>query len=217
MDSSRFDRLTRELAATTSRRGMMKLIAGATVALGVTTIVAPSSRAQPSAGCVGAGESCDTDEACCGRLTCGDAGTCGGPSAGCGEPGYSCATNDECCQGFYCNDYGICAGAAECAEAGGGCDADEICCGSLICDGGYCGPSSECTPISQICADSAECCADLLCINSVCAYQLPDTGVADGPSGSAGLMTTAIAGGAAAIVAAKVLRSQSVTDPTSER
>src|SRR3954452_24807265 len=98
MDTTRFDRLARELATTPSRRGMLKLLAGGALALGVTAVRVPSLLA---ATCVGDGDACTADGDCCGRQTCQDDDTCGGPTAGCAEVGTACASNDECCQGFY--------------------------------------------------------------------------------------------------------------------
>ena len=157
--------------------------------------------------CVPAGGDCSESD-CCDGLTCFE-GLC--VIEECLEEGADCAPG-ECCEGLVCFE-GLC---LPCSGDGEFCEISDDCCGTLICVDSYCAPQDDCIPISQICEDSAECCDDLLCINYVCAYKLPNTGVADGSSGTSGLLTTAIAGGAAALVAAKVLRHKPASDTPSE-
>jgi len=181
MDGTRFDAMTKALATGRPRRGVLKLLAGAAVALGATAVGAPALRAQT---CVGDGEDCADDGDCCGLQTCGEDGTCGGPTAGCVAAGEDCA-NESCCQGYYCNDAGVCSAAAECASEGGGCDADEACCGDMTCDE------------DRRCAAAA----------TDGTTDLPNTGIGDGGGGVTGLLGAGMVAGAAAYLAGKALRS----------
>jgi hypothetical protein len=237
MDGTRFDAMTKALATGRSRRGVLKVLAGAAVALGATAVGAPSLRAQT---CVGDGEDCTVDDDCCGRQTCGEDGTCGGPTAGCVAAGEDCA-NESCCQGFYCNDAGVCSAAAECASEGGGCDADEACCGDMICNEdrrceaattvAECAVDGDCAGAGEICCGGVcaaiECCTDDADPNARCAEgtacfegycdpvgsetdgttELPNTGIGDGGGGVTGLLGAGILAGTAAYLAGKVLRS----------
>jgi hypothetical protein len=158
--------------------------------------------------CQTVGEICEVDENCCDGLICGG-GLC--VIEACLEEGADCAPG-ECCDGLVCFE-GLC---LPCSGGNEFCETSDDCCGVLICVDSYCAEPDDCLGLGAWCEDSAECCDDLLCINSYCGYKLPDTGVADGSSDSSGLLTTAIAGGAAALVAAKVLRHKPETDTASE-
>jgi hypothetical protein len=162
MDTTRFDRLTREFAATRSRRGVLKLLAGAVGALGVTTLAGSSSLAQT---CQNEGGDCSVHADCCGSLGCLD-NTCAGVQAGCADPGEFCDSNDACCQGFYCNFDSVCAAAPECAGDGEGCDADEACCGRQTCDetNRTCGGPTA----GPDCAEDRDCATEELCCDGTC-------------------------------------------------
>jgi hypothetical protein len=190
VNTTRFDRLTRELAAGTSRRRVLKMFAGAAVALGATAVISPTSRAAAcgdpgaectvnddccqgfycnfdgvcagAAECAGAGGGCDADEACCGRLTCSEEDrTCGGPSAGCAGAGESCDTDDACCGRSICRDDGTCGGPS----AGSGCAADGDCATDEICCGGACAAIACCIEDDD---PNARCAAGTSCFEGVC-------------------------------------------------
>jgi hypothetical protein len=160
--------------------------------------------------CVPEDEECSQVVECCEGLFCAEIS---GAGESCVPAGGDCSESD-CCDGLACFE-GLCV-IEECQGEGEICEVSENCCDVLICEGGYCVPPDDCLVLGEWCEDSAECCGDLLCINSYCGYKLPDTGVADGSSDSSGLLTTAIAGGAAALVAAKVLRHKPESDTASE-
>jgi hypothetical protein len=203
MDDNRFDRLTRKLATTPSRRGVLKLLGGAVVALGATAVIVPSSRAQSSAECVGAEESCTVNEDCCGRLTCGEDGTCGGPSAGCVGAEEACTVDEDCCGRLTCGEDGNCGGPS-----------DEICC-----DG-------ACAAIACCIGDddpNARCPEGTSCFEGVCdeigsgtdggdtdgVTELPSTGAGpDSDETSAWLLGAAALGGVAAMAAARLRTSR---------
>jgi hypothetical protein len=163
--------------------------------------------------CVPEDEECSQVVECCEGLFCAEISGAGEFCVSCVPAGGDCSESD-CCDGLACFE-GLCV-IEECQGEGEICEVSENCCDVLICEGGYCVPPDDCLVLGEWCEDSAECCGDLLCINSYCGYKLPDTGVADGSSDSSGLLTTAIAGGAAALVAAKVLRHKPESDTASE-
>jgi hypothetical protein len=163
--------------------------------------------------CIPEGVECSQAVECCEGLFCAEISGSGEFCVSCVPAGGDCSESD-CCDGLACFE-GLCV-IEECQEEGEICEVSENCCGRLICDSGTCIPPDVCVPLGEICEVSAECCDDLVCINFFCAFELPDTGVADGSSGSSGLVTTAIAGGAAALLAAKVLRSKSTADTSAE-
>src|SRR4051794_9352625 len=130
MDTTRFDHLTRELATATSRRGVLKMLAGAAFAFGATTLVAPSSRA---ATCAEPGQGCTVNEDCCQGFYCNDDGVCAG-AAECASAGGGCDADEVCCGELLCGEDRTCAAAVsagpECA-ADSECATDEICCGGV--------------------------------------------------------------------------------------
>lgn len=159
--------------------------------------------------CIPDGVECSQVAPCCEGLECIE-GFCDVPEE-CIEDGGNCSAG-ECCDGLVCFE-GLC---LPCSGGNEFCEISDDCCGVLICVDNYCAEPDDCIGLGEICDDSAECCGDLLCIDYYCGFELPNTGVAEGSSGSSALLTTAIAGGAAALVAAKVLRNKPAGDTSSE-
>jgi len=175
MKTNRFDQLTRDFATTRSRRGFMKLLAGAALAMGSTAVRVPSLLA---ATCVDANGECTVDGDCCGRLTCQEDGTCGGPSAG-----SECAGDDECADGEICCG-GTCAAIACCIDDE---DPNARCAAGTSCFEGYCDPIETTTVETGTGGTTV----------------LPGTGTGGSDDHSASmLLGAAVLGGAAAAAAA---------------
>ncbi len=181
MDSRHFDKLTRSFAAGTSRRGALRLLAGAAASGFAPFLYAGRSQAQevglaPGASCTSSSQ-CGQDG---GSVICADNGLTGDGSLNCcrTEGGY-CASGNGCCGALacvanVCTGAGepvtgglplgsACASSAECAVSGNGaviCASNEIASdGALNCclvEGGYCG------------ADSSVCCGDSFCVGGYC-------------------------------------------------
>ena len=100
MDGQKFDKLTRSLATGTSRRTLMKLLGGATIAgvAGVAVTKAPAAYAQAGTGCtLGTEEPCGDDTlVCC--ATAESYGTPGGAQI-CTSGMTGCQASDECVTG----------------------------------------------------------------------------------------------------------------------
>lgn len=157
--------------------------------------------------CVVEGGNCSEGQ-CCDGLECFE-GICYPQE--CQTEGEICEVAENCCEGLHCHE-GYCA----CFGVEQSCDVPSDCCPGLVCIEGYCAESDDCAGLGEICLDSAECCGDLVCVDYFCGYELPNTGVGDGSSGSSGLLNAAVAGSAAALIAAKVLRRKSASDASNE-
>jgi hypothetical protein len=155
--------------------------------------------------CIPEGVECSEVAPCCEGLNC-MTGVCEGVEE-CVEEGGNCSAG-ECCDGLVCFE-GLC---LPCSGDGEFCEISDDCCGDLICVDSYCAPPSDCADIGEICEVSADCCGAYICVNYYCGLDLPDTGVAGNSSGSSAALTAAIAGGAVAAVAAKVLRDKPMRD-----
>jgi hypothetical protein len=183
MESTRFDRITRELAIGSSRRGVLKLLAGTAVALGATTIAAPSSRAQEA--CAQPGDDCAINEDCCQGFYCNDDGICAG-AAECATEGGGCDADEICCGDLICGDDRMCAAPA---SAGQECAADEECASDEICCGGVCAQIACCIEDDD---PNARCPEGTACFEGYCdpiggetdgATSLPETGAGPGAEG----------------------------------
>ena len=165
--------------------------------------------------CAEVGEDCSEID-CCNGLACQESdSTC--VEQECQEAGDICEFDENCCGDLLCVGSLCTPPDGECVHQGEICEISDECCGNLICVDYYCAtPDGECADIGEWCEDSEECCGKLICDGNYCTYRLPNTGVADGSSGSSGLLNTAIAGGAAALVAAKVLRRKRVDETPTE-
>jgi hypothetical protein len=159
MDGSRFDRLTRLLAAGSTRRGLTRLLSSLAVAGPLNVLLRPPvaeakkrgkkrrKRKGSRPGCAPQcdGKACDAPDGCGGKCN-----TCGG--------------GEQCCEG-------TCISTTECC---GGCDADLTCCDGacvdLATDGANCGGcgrsclSNGCLQGTCICAATAPQCAGAGCI-----------------------------------------------------
>ena len=125
MDAERFDRLSRQVARQSNRRGVFKAVAGGALAVLGVGAVRRSAAAVSGAN----GDTCDSNADCGDGLTCENfsrgllggslAGTPFGPPGldlplingrsgrcryrnGCGQEGDICQRNDDCCGGFNC-------------------------------------------------------------------------------------------------------------------
>jgi hypothetical protein len=205
MESIRFDRITRELANGTSRRGLFKILAGSAVAFGVASIGAPSSQAQEA--CADPGDECTLNEDCCHGFYCNNDGVCAG-AAECAETGGGCDADEACCGELVCGEDRTCAApessGPECA-ADAECGTDEICC------------SGACHAI-ECCIDDADpnarCPEGTACFEGYCdavagelegTTSLPETGAGTSDDHAAGwLLSAATVGGAAALAAIRL-------------
>ena len=108
MDEHRFDSLTRRVAATTSRRTSLRLLAAGAMAIGLTR---GKSEAAAQSWYRSAGEPCWQDDQCVAAdtaLVCADNGTLeDGSLNGCAFEGSRCGSNAQCCGRDVCA-WGIC-------------------------------------------------------------------------------------------------------------
>jgi hypothetical protein len=157
MHSSRFDRWTRTLAATRSRRSALRALGALTAAaLAKRHLAGPQSAAAD--GCAGFGCPCADDSTCveglvcCGN-SCSTSGNCGLTCTGTGDAcpascsfGEPCA---DCCEGF-CTSSGACT-TIYYSQEGGDCS---------LSDPTACAPGLTCCPTSGgdaadgVCQDS---------------------------------------------------------------
>lgn len=176
MDSKRFDRLTRSLAAGSSRRSVL----GTVLAAAGAALFPRSGRAA----CIPPGEACRIGDDCCDGFTCFEAvcdcpsgyfdadGRCDPPTRGdpeCLTEGGGCSSNADCCidDGLTCQE-GVCLPAITvevgCSEIGGPCGVDLVCCGS---------PATTC-PSSGICACAKPLILDRTGLTCVATCSYPD-------------------------------------------
>jgi hypothetical protein len=156
MDPTRFDRWTRAVAATRSRRAALRAIFG----FGATALAGPRLTPAPVAadGCAGFGCPCSDSSTCvdglvcCGN-SCNTSGNCGLNCTGTGDPcPASCSQGEpcaDCCEGF-CTSSGACT-TIYYSQAGGACS---------LADPTACAPGLTCCPIlggdpsDGVCQDS---------------------------------------------------------------
>ena len=156
MDAHRFDRLAVALAATPSRRRVLRLLAGS--ALGSLLGARARGEAAGQAGCGLVGAGCTVNDDCCRGARCNarnrcacraGAGFSACPVAGgercfrlqtdrdhCGACGNACADGELCCGG-------ACVDPATDGEHCGGCD--RFCPSAPCCEGACCPPHEVCT------------------------------------------------------------------------
>lgn len=164
MEGSSFDRLTRRLAVTTSRRGgIAAIVAGA---LGIAGISAAEAVITGPPGCGATGRLCASGDDCCslrciakrdGTMRCARTSSNrkkkdrdGGGT--CQSEGDPCQSNADCCSGEYCiyNYDASTYTCKPCADVRDNCNSSVIgndtllipCCGSLVCQTD--GPSEYC-------------------------------------------------------------------------
>jgi hypothetical protein len=170
MDDARFDALTRELAGTT-RRGVMHLLAAATVGL-----LSREEAGAKHTGCHHHGKPCQRHRQCCSgrcsrrRRRC----TCPGGTTKCGTTAC-CRPADQTCCG------GTCVSGLLKPE-GGSCPGDDsACCPGLTCtpnDSRCCRPENVCFKVCCLngtrSTDEDVCCASGNSCNGVCCRRADD-------------------------------------------
>ncbi|MFN8593546.1 MAG: hypothetical protein U0031_18965 [Thermomicrobiales bacterium] len=156
MDATRFDRFTRTVAATRSRRSTLRAI----VALGAAALAGVRLTATPVAasGCAGFGCPCSDSSTCveglvcCGN-SCNTSGNCGLNCTGTGDAcPASCSQGEPCadCCGGFCAAYGGCT-TIYYSQAGGACSlADPTACAPGL----TCCPTYGGDPSDGVCQDS---------------------------------------------------------------
>jgi hypothetical protein len=220
MKTNRFDEMTKQLAAGRSRRDLLRMMIGGAAAIAAVRVV---DRVEAQGTCVfETGASCESNANCCEPYVCFEA-QCDIPK-GCVDPGQLCVDDFPCCDGSLCVE-GVCSEAGICIGSGGQCDVvvDE-CCAPYTCFEGICDIPRGCVGEGDPCAIDFPCCDDAVCVSGVCTTpddddddddvgvtSLPETG-SGATAGDASTWTgAALAGGAAAVVAAKILRSNNET------
>lgn len=210
MDDQRFDDLSRRLARGTSRRQMLRALAGGVLggvagSLGFGRAAAacatdrdcpPGERCdEASATCVprggrpasqsqsqsvSAAAVCTTDAECAANETCVD-GTCA-PRGGSCTRGSACTTDATCCGGEVCDTgNGVCVGAGgPCTNTTGTCVDSTDCCGNEECIGGTCQQMAGGCAPGAICTADAECCGGQVCANGTCAQAARPAGCPEG-------------------------------------
>jgi len=181
MDESRFDELSRRLAAATTRRGGIKAALGAllggTAGGGALEAEAKKKRKKKCSPECAAGQTCVK-----GACVCDDGGT---------VCGAECCANGQRCEGGQCADRpnpGACIALGEPCKGTG-----RPCCDGLACASGQGGTNDIACYVAKTgrCASTAECTYGTRCEDGVCAgipQPPPNPGgcVADGASGCTG-------------------------------
>lgn len=158
MDDTRFDRLARLLAEGRGRRDLIRLLAGAGAALGVSPALArqdgaddatPDDAASGGAGaaarCGEKRDTCRRDSDCCSGLSCVDDRCKQDRADRCGKKGDRCNSSGDCCSGFRCSS-GSCErdnNNGSCKGEGKSCEKNKDCCDDLRCNDGRCGTKSK--------------------------------------------------------------------------
>lgn len=195
MKESSFDRITRRLAVTTSRRrGIVSLVAGA---LGIASISAAEAVITVPPGCGATGRLCTSGDDCCslrciakrdGTMRCARTSSNrrkkkihhdGGGSTTCLAEDATCPTGDGCCADLVCfaslhSSDSVCrtCGAIDdyCNHAVGA-----TCCAGLLCGENGGGSTTCCIGLGSPCTANAQCCgshiSETFCFNSICALQ----------------------------------------------
>jgi DNA-binding beta-propeller fold protein YncE len=175
MDQTRFDRLTRLLAAARDRRDLARLLLGAGAALAAVPTTSRVADARQD-------EAAPTDRPAADPSP---TATTGGERRAdanqrCGERRDPCRRSRDCCSGLACvdrrckRDGG--GGGGDCGRAGDDCDASRDCCSGLTCNDGTCeADSGTCKEEGRRCERSRECCDDLTCESGACRGRSPVT------------------------------------------
>lgn len=152
MEPYLFDDFTKSLAASTSRRQVMKTIAAATLGgiLGLSGIGEAFARS-----CKHLGNRCKKTSDCCGVMTCGSHHTCTCPSIGgiqqCDNVNCFCQSGQICDSNhFCCPDSQYCTLSGQCCVAGKSC-CDGNNCVDLSSDDNNCGRCGNKCSGSEIC------------------------------------------------------------------
>lgn len=182
MDDCRFDNLTRTLARGTSRRSLLKGLAGAVLGGGAMLGGVPSGEAFM---CRQPGVLCAKDAQCCSGSCDPVSHRCGGDLP-CRSAGHPCEGNQSCCAGLVCqaSDPGAalrcttpctpttCAAQGmQCGPVSDGCGGTLQCgdCPSATCSTGSCA-QGQCTltPIAGCCTSDDQCDDGTACTVDTC-------------------------------------------------
>ncbi len=178
MDDRRFDDLTRRFAAGTSRRSLLKWLAGSVAGAAV------AGRASEIIAQGATGDDCTTDDDCGSELVClPETSQC---FPACYSAGFDCGESsaltccDRCCSRA-CSDDGLC---LTCVPEGVACNlaASPGCCEGLECTGGECAVAQACGG-GPTCSDVNDCDEDFdQCVNGCCQFLTPCVGLGFGCS-----------------------------------
>ena len=181
MDDRQFDRLTRAVAGSASRRGLLRALAGGA---GAALLAARrGSHAAAHHGSLGPGDPCYDSRQCLGAdapLVCADNGfDYDGPLNCCTYVGSRCASDQGCCGAAACID-GFCGNIQDFPGPGEPCGDSSVCVGAdapLTCDFvAVTGDYRCCTYEGSRCGFDAACCGAAACVNGYCANIATDAG-----------------------------------------
>lgn len=169
MDADRFDRFTRLLSRSSSRRA--GLGAAFAVLVGAGSAEAIGNKRDE---CVAAGKACDEDrwwkrnackKCCSGFTTVRDSKT----YCGCTPRHAGCSTSAACCNNMECT-YGAC-GGPECLPEGGRCRRNSDCCSDFCREDGFCKPNprGDCFEPGHVCVRPQGCCSGICNADGRCA------------------------------------------------
>ena len=117
-------------------------------------------------GCSGSGDTCSSDDGCCGNLVCVSrqcqvASSCGSEGTAC------CSSGNACVSGFECVS-GICEIPEVCGSEGQSCCSGNSCDSSLECVSGICEIPEVCGSEGQSCCSGNSCDSSLECVSGIC-------------------------------------------------
>jgi hypothetical protein len=161
MDGGTFDRLTRLLAGTATRRR------GLAAALGALPAVAGlgAERADARKGRDRHGHDAGPGKSGGGKHRPSVAGPCGSSGRD-----NRCKKDKECCTGHCQKSSGAKIGRCRCIKQGKGCKNGQTCCGNTSCIANVCSvPGPTCGATATACTSDANCCSGLICENGLCA------------------------------------------------
>jgi hypothetical protein len=176
VDHEPFDELARSTADTTSRRALIRLLAGGGLGSMASRLGFPAGAAakhkkrkkKKGARCRTVRQSC-AGGACCGYLGCGDNG-CDGGNVCFQHEGGGCGRDCDCRSDLNCSER---AGGAcqDCGYPETPCITTPDCClQDSICGYNGCAPGTVCCQweIGSLCYDDCDCCAELGCFGGFC-------------------------------------------------
>jgi hypothetical protein len=149
MDSSRFDKLTKALATSTSRRQALKTIAATT--LGSILGLGGIGTAFGASKCHRNGTGCDTNSQCCSGY-CANGEKCTCPPAPACNSICPCPSGQTCVNGSCCSNDQVCGSTCGCPSG-------------QVCQNGQC--VTPCTASGGTCSGNSDCCS-VTCCNGVC-------------------------------------------------
>ncbi len=174
MDERRFDRLTRNLASSISRRGSLRLLASAGTSL--LALVHGKGETAAQGWFLTAGDPCRTDDQCRGAdapLVCADNGFSNDGSLNCCTyAGSRCGADEHCCGTAYCDANGLCTSQFDARGVGDPCQTTDQCRRSqtgAICE--YTVSTDDrrcCWYEGSLCTSGSQCCGSRVCVSGVC-------------------------------------------------